>query len=104
MAGGVDDAGVGHHDVQATELGHTLVDECRHDVEVADVAADRRDPHFGHLDPPRRNPVARAVEGMAEGWWVVAVQWHPENLAANQPEHLAPFKLLVEKAAEAKKA
>ena len=31
----------------------------------------------------------------------LAVQWHPENLF-DQPEHLAPFKLLVEKAAAAK--
>ena len=29
----------------------------------------------------------------------LAVQWHPENLS-EQPEHLAPFKLLVEKARE----
>jgi putative glutamine amidotransferase len=34
----------------------------------------------------------------------LAVQWHPENLAANQPEHLAPFKLLVEKAGVAQRA
>ena len=27
----------------------------------------------------------------------LAVQWHPENLSG-QPEHLAPFKLLVERA------
>lgn len=33
----------------------------------------------------------------------LAVQWHPENLAADSPEHLAPFKLLVEKAAETAK-
>ncbi len=30
----------------------------------------------------------------------LAVQWHPENLI-DEPEHLAPFKLLVEKAAHA---
>ncbi len=30
----------------------------------------------------------------------LAVQWHPENLC-DQPEHLAPFKLLVERAAQA---
>jgi putative glutamine amidotransferase len=29
----------------------------------------------------------------------LAVQWHPENLS-EEPEHLAPFKLLVEKAGE----
>lgn len=29
----------------------------------------------------------------------LAVQWHPENLS-NAPEHLAPFKLLVEKAGQ----
>jgi hypothetical protein len=27
------------------------------------------------------------------------VQWHPENLS-DAPEHLAPFKLLVERAAQ----
>lgn len=29
----------------------------------------------------------------------LAVQWHPENLSA-EPEHLAPFKLLVEKSSQ----
>jgi putative glutamine amidotransferase len=29
----------------------------------------------------------------------LAVQWHPENLST-APEHLAPFKLLVEKASQ----
>jgi gamma-glutamyl-gamma-aminobutyrate hydrolase PuuD len=29
-----------------------------------------------------------------------AVQWHPERLI-DEPEHLAPFKLLVEKSTEA---
>jgi putative glutamine amidotransferase len=32
----------------------------------------------------------------------LAVQWHPENLS-DQPEHLAPFRLLVKKATEARK-
>jgi putative glutamine amidotransferase len=31
----------------------------------------------------------------------LAVQWHPENLS-DAPEHLAPFKLLVERAAESR--
>ena len=31
----------------------------------------------------------------------LAVQWHPENLS-DQPEHLAPFKLLVDKASESR--
>ena len=31
-----------------------------------------------------------------------AVQWHPERLI-DEKEHLAPFKLLVEKSAEAQK-
>jgi putative glutamine amidotransferase len=31
----------------------------------------------------------------------LAVQWHPENLS-DAPEHLAPFKLLVERAADAR--
>ena len=31
-----------------------------------------------------------------------AVQWQPERLL-DEPEHLAPFKLLVEKSIEAKK-
>ena len=26
--------------------------------------------------------IIEAVEGVAEGWWVVAVQWHPEELLA----------------------
>jgi putative glutamine amidotransferase len=34
----------------------------------------------------------------------LAVQWHPENLAAKQPEHLSLFKLLVERATDAAKA
>lgn len=34
----------------------------------------------------------------------LAVQWHPENLAAKQPEHLSLFKLLVERASDAAKA
>jgi putative glutamine amidotransferase len=52
---------------------------------------------------------AHAPDGVVEGIedptmpLFLAVQWHPENLAADQPEHLAPFKLLVERAAGAKK-
>jgi putative glutamine amidotransferase len=34
----------------------------------------------------------------------LAVQWHPENLAAKQPEHLALFKLLVERAGDQAKS
>jgi putative glutamine amidotransferase len=46
---------------------------------------------------------ATAPDGVVEGVedpsmpLFLAVQWHPENLS-EQPEHLAPFKLLVEKA------
>jgi putative glutamine amidotransferase len=52
---------------------------------------------------------AYAPDGVIEGIedpsmpLYLAVQWHPENLASDQPEHLAPFKLLVERAAAAKK-
>ena len=46
---------------------------------------------------------ARAPDGVVEGIedptmpLFLGVQWHPENLS-DQPEHLAPFRLLVEKA------
>jgi putative glutamine amidotransferase len=46
---------------------------------------------------------ATAPDGVIEGFedpsmpLFLAVQWHPENLST-QPEHLAPFKLLVERA------
>lgn len=48
---------------------------------------------------------ARAPDGVVEATedpslpLFLGVQWHPENLS-DHPEHLAPFKLLVEKAAE----
>ena len=48
---------------------------------------------------------AYAPDGVIEGIedptmpLYLAVQWHPENLSGDQPEHLAPFKLLVERAA-----
>jgi putative glutamine amidotransferase len=47
--------------------------------------------------------IATAPDGVIEGFedpsmpLFAAVQWHPERLH-NEPEHLAPFKLLVEKA------
>ena len=47
--------------------------------------------------------IAKAPDGVVEAIedpslpFFMAVQWHPENLA-DQPEHLAPFKLLVEAA------
>jgi putative glutamine amidotransferase len=46
--------------------------------------------------------IATAPDGVIEGFedatfpLFAAVQWHPERLA-NEPEHLGPFKLLVEK-------
>jgi putative glutamine amidotransferase len=46
--------------------------------------------------------IATAPDGVIEGFedptfpLFAAVQWHPERLA-NEPEHLAPFQLLVEK-------
>jgi putative glutamine amidotransferase len=49
---------------------------------------------------------AYAPDGVIEGIedptmpLFLAVQWHPENLSRSQPEHLAPFKLLVERAAQ----
>ena len=52
--------------------------------------------------------IATAPDGVIEAFedpshpCFVAVQWHPERLI-DEPEHLAPFKLLVEKSAEAAK-
>jgi putative glutamine amidotransferase len=49
--------------------------------------------------------VATAPDGVIEGFedptfpLFAAVQWHPERLT-NEPEHLAPFRLLVEKSKE----
>jgi putative glutamine amidotransferase len=51
--------------------------------------------------------VATAPDGVIEGYedptfpLFAAVQWHPERLL-DEPEHLAPFELLVEKSIEAK--
>ena len=51
--------------------------------------------------------VATSPDGIIEGLedpsfpLLAAVQWHPERLA-DEPEHLAPFKLLVEKAISAR--
>jgi putative glutamine amidotransferase len=52
--------------------------------------------------------IATAPDGVIEAFedptmpMFVAVQWHPERLI-DEPEHLAPFKLLVEKSAEARR-
>ncbi len=52
--------------------------------------------------------IATAPDGVIEAYedptypLFAAVQWHPERLL-DEPEHLAPFKLLVEKSIEAKK-
>jgi len=51
--------------------------------------------------------IATAPDGVIEAFedpnlpLFAAVQWHPERLA-DEPEHLAPFQLLVSKAAEAR--
>src|SRR5207244_5734724 len=51
--------------------------------------------------------IATAPDGVIEAFedptlpLFAAVQWHPERLI-EEPEHLAPFKLLVTKSAEAK--
>jgi putative glutamine amidotransferase len=51
--------------------------------------------------------VATAPDGVIEAFedptlpLFIAIQWHPERLI-DEPEHLAPFKLLVEKAAASK--
>ncbi|HEX8912786.1 MAG TPA: gamma-glutamyl-gamma-aminobutyrate hydrolase family protein [Humisphaera sp.] len=51
---------------------------------------------------------AVAPDGVVEGVedpslpLFLGVQWHPENLTADQPEHLAPFLLLVRTAAAAR--
>jgi len=52
--------------------------------------------------------IATAPDGVIEAFedpsfpMFAAVQWHPERLT-DEPEHLAPFKLLVSKSAEAKR-
>ena len=52
--------------------------------------------------------IATAPDGVIEAFedptmpLFVAVQWHPERLI-DEPEHLAPFKLLVTKSIEIKK-
>ena len=52
--------------------------------------------------------IATAPDGVIEAFedptmpLFAAVQWHPERLI-DEPEHLAPFKLLVDKSAEAQK-
>jgi putative glutamine amidotransferase len=51
--------------------------------------------------------IATAPDGVIEGFedpsfpLFAAVQWHPERLT-DEPEHLAPFRLLVQKSAEKK--
>jgi len=53
--------------------------------------------------------IAKAPDGVIEGIedpshpFFMAVQWHPENLS-DSPEHLAPFKLLVTSAAQARQS
>lgn len=53
--------------------------------------------------------IATAPDGVIEGFeddslpLFAAVQWHPERLVA-EPEHLAPFRLLVERSAEMQNA
>jgi putative glutamine amidotransferase len=50
--------------------------------------------------------IATAPDGVIEGFedpsadLFAAVQWHPERLAAEEPDHLALFRLLTEKARE----
>jgi putative glutamine amidotransferase len=52
--------------------------------------------------------IATAPDGVIEAFedpampLFAAVQWHPERLI-DEPEHLAPFKLLVSKSAELQK-
>ena len=51
--------------------------------------------------------IAKAPDGVVEAIedpshpFFMAVQWHPENIS-DEPEHLAPFKLLVEQARKAR--
>jgi putative glutamine amidotransferase len=53
--------------------------------------------------------IAKAPDGVVEAIedpshpFFMAVQWHPENLSS-EPEHLAPFKLLVEHARKLRQA
>src|SRR5688500_17593798 len=53
--------------------------------------------------------IARAPDGVVEGIedpnhpFFMAVQWHPENLSS-RPEHLAPFRLLVDSATAARQS
>ncbi|MBI1879642.1 MAG: gamma-glutamyl-gamma-aminobutyrate hydrolase family protein [Chloroflexi bacterium] len=55
---------------------------------------------------PGLKPVAFAADGtieaveMPEHPWLIAIQWHPENLAANDPANQRIFDALVEAAAQ----
>ena len=63
--------------------------------------------HKQAIDRPGRGlrVIAKAPDGVVEAIedpdhpFFMAVQWHPENLST-APEHLAPFRLLVERARE----
>jgi putative glutamine amidotransferase len=77
----------------ASVLGATrVVASCHHHQAVAKVGEGLR-------------VVARAADGIVEGLepdgapgWLVAVQWHPEDTAADDPVHQRLFDALVEQA------
>lgn len=101
----------------ALEHRHRGDDAYRHDVRVepgtvlaAAVGRDRLSVNSRHKQAVKRvgrglRPNAYSPDGLIEGIedpslpLFLAVQWHPENLTADSPEHLAPFRLLVERAA-----
>ncbi|CAA9440034.1 MAG: Para-aminobenzoate synthase, amidotransferase component [uncultured Phycisphaerae bacterium] len=101
------------------EHRHRGDDAYRHEVRVepgtvlaAAVGRDRLTVNSRHKQAVRRvgrglRPNAYSPDGLVEGVedptlpLFLAVQWHPENLTAAMPEHLAPFRLLVDRAAAA---
>ena len=102
------------------EHRHRGDDAYRHEVRVepgtvlaAAVGRDRLTVNSRHKQAVKRvgrglRANAYSPDGLIEGVedptlpLFLAVQWHPENLTADMPEHLAPFRLLVRTAVGAR--